>query len=112
MDAGKQRAMVRKSTAVCKKQGGTLASAFKMGPKVAPKRKNNAKDDHPSKKGTGPSVGDQQQKSPPPIRHGVGKGLMTGKGHVILGSIQRLVTHKDYAVEKVNSIIKEMLGPL
>ena len=37
--------------------GGALApkAAFK----VAPKRKNKAKDDHPSKKATGPFVGDQ-----------------------------------------------------
>ena len=33
---------------------------------------------------------------------------MTRKGLIILDPIQRLVTHKDYAIEMVNSIIKEM----
>ena len=32
---------------------------------------------------------------------------MTRKGLIILDPIQRLVTHKDYAIEMVNSIIKE-----
>ena len=57
-----------------------------MGPRVAQKRKSIAKDGHPSKKGTGPSVIDQQQKSlspPSPPYHGVGKGLMMGKGLVV-----------------------------
>lgn len=33
---------------------------------------------------------------------------MMGKGPVPLGPIQRLVTNKDYAMEMVNLIIKEM----
>lgn len=32
---------------------------------------------------------------------------MTGKGPVIFDPVHRLVTHKDYAVEMFNSIIKE-----
>ena len=32
---------------------------------------------------------------------------MMGKGPVILDLVQRLVTHKDYTIEMVNSIIKE-----
>ena len=32
---------------------------------------------------------------------------MMGKGPVALGPIQKLVTHKDYTVEMVTSIIKE-----
>jgi len=32
---------------------------------------------------------------------------MTGKGPVALGAVRRILTHKDYAVEMVNSIIKE-----
>lgn len=31
---------------------------------------------------------------------------MMGKSLVVFGPIQRLVTHKDYAVEMINSIIK------
>ena len=38
--------------------------------------------------------------------HKVGKGLMISKGPVNASPIQRLVTHKDYAIEMVNSIIK------
>ena len=30
-----------------------------------------------------------------------------GKGLVVLDLVQRLVTHKDYAIEMANSIIKE-----
>ena len=33
---------------------------------------------------------------------------MTGKGPAVHGPVQRLVTHNDYAIEMVNSIIKEM----
>ena len=75
----------------------------------APKWKNDAKDNRPPKKGMGPSVGDEQQKSssPLPPRHCTGKGLKTGKGPITLDPIQRLVTHKDYVVEMVNLIIKE-----
>ena len=75
----------------------------------APKWKNDAKDNHPPKKGMGPSVGDKQQNSssPLPPRHCTGKGLKTGKGPITLDPIQRLVTHKDYVVEMVNLIIKE-----
>ena len=75
----------------------------------APKWKNDAKDNRPPKKGMGPSVGDEQQKSssPLPPRHCTGKGLKTGKGPITLDPIQRLVMHKDYVVEMVNLIIKE-----
>lgn len=40
--------MVSKSAIARKKQGGTLPSASKVGAKVAPKRKNDAKDDRSS----------------------------------------------------------------
>ena len=79
--------MVRKFTAARKQQGKASVLVPKAALKGAPKRKkkNNTKEDCSSKKATGPSVGDQQQKSPPPPRHGVGKGLMMGKGPVGLG---------------------------
>lgn len=32
---------------------------------------------------------------------------MAGKGPIISDPVQRLVTHKDYAIEMVSSIIKE-----
>lgn len=73
------------------------------------KRKNNGKDDRPNKKGIGPSVGDKQLKhpSPPKPSHGVGKGLMTGKGPVVPSTVRRLLTHKDHVIEMIDSIIKE-----
>nr|POE74417.1 hypothetical protein CFP56_35639 [Quercus suber] len=44
---------------------------------------------------------------PPSPRHGARKGLRTGKGLITPDLVLRLVTHKDYAVEMVTSIIKE-----
>nr|POE75054.1 hypothetical protein CFP56_15843 [Quercus suber] len=81
-----------------------------MAPKATFNRKNNTKDDRLSKKGTGQLIREKQRKalsSPPPPRHGAGKGLMTGKGLIAPSPIQRLVTYKDYAIEMVSSIIKE-----
>ena len=43
----------------------------------------------------------------PPPRHGVGKGLMIGKGPVAPDPASRLFTHKDYAIEMVNLITQE-----
>ena len=65
----------------------------------------------PLKKVTGQSAVtnqvDSSQKAPSPSCHGVGKGLMTAQGLITSGSIQRLVSHKEYAVEMVHSIIKD-----
>lgn len=33
---------------------------------------------------------------------------MTGKGHVLLGTVRRLLTYKEHTIEMVVSIIKEM----
>lgn len=86
-----------------------LGLAPNVGSKATLKRKPNAKDNHPSKKGMSPPIGEQQQKAPSPFppRHGAKKGLMTGKGPIAPSLVQRLVTHKDYAIEMVASIIKE-----
>ena len=85
MDVGRQRAMVRKSATARKHQGGALSSASKVGAKVGSKGKNNIKDVRLSKTGTGRpsriSNGSLLRPLPPP-RHGVGKGLMMGKGSV------------------------------
>nr|POE91337.1 hypothetical protein CFP56_44506 [Quercus suber] len=48
------------------------------------------------------------QKAPPTPHHGTGKGLMIVQGPVASGPIQRLVSHKEYVVEMVNLIIKDM----
>lgn len=84
-------------------------STSKVVAKAMLKRKNNGKDDRPNKKGTGPPFDDKQPKHPWPPKpsHGFGKGLMMGKGPVILGAVRKLLTHKDYIVEMVDSIVKE-----
>ena len=100
---------MRKAVAACKQEEQASRSTPNVGHKAIHKRKPNTKDDRPSKKGTGPLIEEQQQKalSPIPSCHEAGKGLMTRKGLVALDPIQRLVTHKDYAVEMVITIIKE-----
>lgn len=64
-----------------------FASISKMVPKATNKRKSEAKDDRPPKKGMVPSVGYQRCKSPPPPHQGSGKGLMTGEGPVVSDSV-------------------------
>ena len=61
-----------------------MASASKAIAKGTLKRKNNGKEDCSLKKWTVIPVGERQPKqpSPPKPSHGVGKGLMTGKGLV------------------------------
>ena len=85
MDAGRQRAMVRKSAAAHNHQGEALPLASKVGARAAPKGKNKAKDDRLSKTGTGLPLGISNGilLHPLPLpRYGVGKGLMTRKGPV------------------------------
>ena len=116
MDAARQRVLVRASAAGRKKEeerkekGKERASllAPKAVGKGAPKRKTDKKDDdHPSKKQL-VTPGEKQSKksSPPKLSHGTGKGLMTSSGPITKGT-HRLLTHKGYAVEIVESIIKE-----
>lgn len=74
--------------------------------KREPKRKANGKDDFPSKKvSTTPGEGLPKKLSPP--KHGVGKGLMTTSSPVIQEPDHRLLTHKDYVIEMMESIIKD-----
>ena len=84
-------------------------SAFEVVAKGTLKRKNDGKEDHPPKKGMGTPVGEKQPKQPssPKPSHGVCKGLITGKGPITQEAVHRLLMHKDYAVEMVDSIIKE-----
>ena len=67
MDAGRQRALVRKSTATHKQQGQALGLTPTAAVKVVLKRKNDAKDDRPPKKETSLSVGERQQKALSPL---------------------------------------------
>ena len=87
---------------------GASSSASKVVEKGAPKRKADRKDDHPLKK-VSVALGDKLPKrsSPPKLSHGVDKGLMTTSGPITQGSICRLLTHKEHAVEVIESIIKD-----
>ena len=111
MEAARQRmraAATRKKEEERKAKGkeGASSSASKAVSKGLAKRKGDGKDDHPSKKAT-ITLGDapHKKKSPPKPSGDVGKGLMTSTGPVIEGSC-RLLTHKDYAVKEVKSLIK------
>ena len=72
------------------------------------KRKNDGKDDCPSKKHA-VNVEDRSLKKPmlPKTGHGVGKGLMMTSGLVTQGSDRRLLMHKDYGIEMIGSIIRD-----
>ena len=73
------------------------------------KQKSEGKDDCSLKKGSGiPAIEKHpKQPSPPKPSHGAGKGLMTSIGPVTQGTEHRLLTHKELAVEMIESIIKE-----
>ena len=87
---------------------GASLSAPKATRKGAPKRKADRKDDHPPKKAS-ITPGDKLPKNPSPPKpsHGAGKGLMTTSGPVTQGPDRHLLTHKDYVVEVIESIIKD-----
>ena len=72
------------------------------------KRKPDGSDSRPAKKAAvTPEVEPLKEKSPPKSSHGAGKGVMTSTGPVSEGPC-RLLTHKDYAVGEVESLIKPM----
>lgn len=89
------------------------ASPFKVMPlpKVAPQRKGTGKDERLTKKVMGQFATtnqvDSSQKAPLPLRHGAGKGLMTAQGLIASIPVQRLMSHKKYAIEMVHSIVKD-----
>ena len=73
-----------------------------------PKRKANGKDNRPSKKVTVTPRDKLLKKSlPPELSLGACKGLMKMSGPITQELDRRLLTHKDYAVEMVESIIKD-----
>ena len=112
MESARQR--VRAAAAAKKKQlertGGesTPPSAPRPVGKVGAKRKGDGRDDRQGKK-VAPTPGDTSSRRPSPPRtaHGAGKGLMTSSGPIVQGSVRRLLTHKDYAVEVTESILKD-----
>ena len=108
MEAARQRV---KAVATCKKEEkktkvGESSSPPKAIGKGAAKRKADGKDERPSKKAS-VTPGEKLPKKPSPPKHGAGKGLMTTLGPVTQDSECRLLTHKDYAVEMLESIIKD-----
>ena len=115
MEVAKQRAQVRVAAAHRKeeeKKAKGKERASLSTPKVAGKgvlkRKADGKDDRPSKK-VSVTPGDKLLKKslPPKPSHGASKGLMTTLGPVTQGLDHLLLTHKDYAIEVIESIIKD-----
>ena len=109
MEVARQRALVLTSAATRKKEKeGASTSAPKVVKKGSLKRKNEGKANRPLKKGSVILVGNKQKKlSPSKPNHGASKGLMTTTGPVTQGTVRCLLTHKEHAVEMVESIIKD-----
>lgn len=86
---------------------GVSSSAPKVVEKEAPKRRADGKDYRPSKEVT-VTPGEKHPKKLSPLKpsHGVGKGLITSLSPVTEGA-HRLLMHKGYTVEMVESIIKQ-----
>ena len=98
-------AATRKKEEEKTKVGKSSLAPKAIGKGVA-KRKANGKDERPSKKAS-VTPGEKLPKKPSLPKHGAGKGLMTTLGPVTQDSERRLLTHKDYAVEMLESIIKD-----
>ena len=110
MEAAKQRVRAavarKKEEEKAKGKEGVSSSTPHSAFKGSVKRKADGKNDPPSKK-VAVSPGDvPSKKSSPKSSHGAGKGVMTSSDPVIEGP-RCLLTHKDYAVEGVESLIKQ-----
>ena len=89
------------------KEGASL-SAPKAISKGSSKRKVDGKDDRlPKDAAVTPGVAHPKKKSPLKSSRGAGKGMMTSIGPIVEGP-RHLLTHKDYAIEEVKSLIKPM----
>ena len=111
MEAMRQKALVRAAATSKKKKEKDEASlsAPKDDTKVTSKRKSKGKDYHPLKKGSVIPAGDKPKKSSPlEPSHGAGKGLMTSTSPVTQGTVCRLLTHNEHAIEVMESIIKDI----
>ena len=76
--------------------------------KGAPKRKADKKDDCPPKKASVTARDKFLKKlTPPKPSHRASKGLITTSGPVAQGPNRRLLTHKDYTIEMMESIIRD-----
>ena len=109
MESAKQRIRVatarQKEERKAKEAGGEASSTPKVVAKVT-KRKPDGIDSRLSKKAA-VSPGDEplKEKSPSKPSHDAGKRVMTSTGPVSEGPC-RLLTHKEYAVGEVESLIK------
>ncbi|KAL0013299.1 hypothetical protein SO802_000368 [Lithocarpus litseifolius] len=99
--AGRKKEEERKT----KGKEGVSSSAPKAITKALAKTKPDGKDNRPLKKVAVTLRDEHPKKSPPKSSRGAGKGVMTSSSPVVEGPC-RLLTHKDYAVKEVESIIK------
>ena len=110
MEAAKQRvraaAARKKEEEKAKGNEGVSLSTPHSASKGSVKRKADGKDDPPSKKVAVTPRDMPSKGSSPKSSHDVGKGVMTSSGPIIEGP-RCLLTHKDYAVEGVESLIKQ-----
>ena len=110
MDAAKQKvraaaAHKKEEERKAKEKEGTSSSVPKAISKGSTKRKVDGEDDRLPKK-VAVTLGDAHpKKSPPKPGPGTGKGMMTSTSPVIRRPCC-LLTHKDYAVEEVKTLIK------
>ena len=114
MKLTRQRAQVRaagrrkEEEKKAKGKEGASSSTLKVVGKGEPKRKVDGKDNRPPKR-MSVTLGEKLPKKPLPPKpsHGAGKGLMTTSSPIIQEPNHHLLTHKDYAVEVIESIIKD-----
>ena len=109
MESAKQRIRVvatrQKEKKKAKEAGGEASLTPKAVTKVA-KRKPDGSDSCPSKKAIiTPRDGAIKEKSPLKPSHGAGEGVMTSSGPINEDPC-RLLTHKDYDIGEVESLIK------
>ncbi|KAL0009387.1 hypothetical protein SO802_010889 [Lithocarpus litseifolius] len=111
MESAKLRAQIKAAAERKKEKGkgkekeGTSSSLPKVVIKGAPKRKGDGTEDHQPKR-QAITPGGHPAKPPSP-KHSVGKGLMSAHGFVSQDVERRLLTHKGYALEMLESIFKE-----
>ena len=113
MEAARLREQVRATVARKKEENAkgkevTSSSAPKAVSKGATKRNRDGKDDHLSKKVfVTPGEKPPKKPSPPKPKQRVGKRLMTTSSPITQDPEHRLLTHKDYALEMMESIIRD-----
>ena len=110
MDAAKQRVRAvathkKEEERKAKGKEGTSLLVPKAVSKGSAKKKTDGENDRPPKKVAITSGDAHPKKSPPKPCPGVGKGMMTSTGPVIEGP-RCLLTHKNYTVEEVKTLIK------